>query len=147
MPGSLTQRFGCASDRAPITRISCALQQLDRVPCGRGWQMRTPGRMVVGSRVNSTPWPDLAATASCPTRQADVIETLIGRHRRRVVVGLGRRDEDIGAAELDVDPPGPADDFAAQDIVQPGRGGFGVRTAQMDVVPGYGRHLGSPCIF
>src|ERR1700682_5511912 len=67
-------------------------------------------------------------------RQAEVIEALIGRYRRRVdaVAGGDRRDEHVGAAELDVDAPGTANDLAAQNIVQPGRGRFGVGTAQMD---------------
>src|SRR3954470_16422765 len=43
--------------------------------------------------------------------QAEMVETLIGRHRRGVdaVAGGNRRDEYIGAAELDVDAPRAAD--------------------------------------
>src|SRR3954469_15057615 len=41
-------------------------------------------------------------------RQSEMIEALIGRHRRRVdaIAGPDRSNEHIGAAELDVDPPG-----------------------------------------
>src|SRR5438094_9507621 len=47
--------------------------------------------------------------------QAEMVETLIGRHRRGVdaVAGGDRRDEYVGAAKLDVDPPGTTDDLAA----------------------------------
>src|ERR1700712_230701 len=59
-------------------------------------------------------------------RQPEMIEPLIGRYRRRVdaVAGRDRCDEHIGAAELDVDPSGTADDLAAQNIGKPCRGRF-----------------------
>src|SRR6266403_1446993 len=75
-------------------------------------------------------------------RQPEMIEPLIGRLRRRVdaVAGRNRRDEHVGAAELDVDPPGATDDHAAEDIFEPGRGRLRVGTAQMDMIPGDYRH-------
>src|SRR6266702_3242330 len=75
-------------------------------------------------------------------RQSDMVEPLVGRHRRRVdaVTRFDRRDEHLGAAELDVDAPGSADDLATQDIPQPRGGRFGIGTAQMDVVPGDDGH-------
>src|SRR6476646_9503639 len=70
-------------------------------------------------------------------RQPEMIEPLIGRLRRRVnaVAGRNRRDEHVGAAELDVDPPGATDDHAAEDIFKPGRRRLWIRTAQMDLIP------------
>src|SRR6266403_359505 len=64
-------------------------------------------------------------------RQPEMIEPLIGRLRRRVdaVAGRDRRDEYVGTAELDVDPPGATDDYAAEDIFKPDRSRFRVRTA------------------
>src|SRR5665213_2449883 len=72
-------------------------------------------------------------------RQSEMIEPLVGRHRRGVdaVARRDRRDEHIGAAELHVDAPGAADDDAAQDFLQPGGGRLRVRTAQMNVIPGH----------
>ncbi|GCC47191.1 hypothetical protein chiPu_0031386, partial [Chiloscyllium punctatum] len=70
-------------------------------------------------------------------RQPEMIEPLIGRHRRGIdAVALRHlRNENPGAAELDVDAAGAADDLAAENVAQPGRCGFGIGTAQMDVVP------------
>src|SRR5205085_9327959 len=75
-------------------------------------------------------------------RQSDMVEPLIGRHRRRVdaITRFDRCDEHLGATELDVDAPGPANDLATQDIPQPGGGRFWIGTAQMDVVPGDDGH-------
>src|SRR6516164_1895191 len=72
-------------------------------------------------------------------RQSEVIEPLIGGHRRRVdaVPRHNRRDEDHGAAKLDVDTPGATDDLTAENVFKPGRGRLRVGTAQMDVVPGH----------
>src|ERR1700744_2095285 len=69
--------------------------------------------------------------------EPEMIEALVGRHRRGVDA-IARRDpraEHIGAAELDVDAPGAADDDAAEDFLQPGGGCLRVRAAQVDVVP------------
>src|SRR6476660_7856378 len=79
-------------------------------------------------------------------RQPEMIEPLIGRPRRRVdaVAGRNRRDEYVGAAELDVDPPGATDDHAAEDIFKPGRRRLWIRTAQMDMIPRDYRHRRSP---
>src|SRR3977135_3006946 len=75
-----------------------------------------------------------------------MIEPLIGRHRLSVdTVARGdRRDENIGAAQLDIDPAGAADDHAAQNILKPGRSRLRIGTAQVDVVPGHNRHGRSP---
>src|SRR6266403_3688526 len=79
-------------------------------------------------------------------RQPELIEPLIGRLRRRVdaVAGRNRRDEHVGAAELDVDPPGATDDHAAEDIFKPGRRRLRIGTAQMDMIPRDYRHRRSP---
>src|SRR5947207_5239913 len=79
-------------------------------------------------------------------RQPEMIEPLIGRLRRRVdaVAGRDRRDEYIGTAELDVDPPRATDDYAAEDIFKPDRSCFRVGTAQVDMIPGDYRHRRSP---
>src|SRR5205807_1861986 len=56
-------------------------------------------------------------------RQSEMIEPLIGRDGRGVdaVAGRDRRDEHVGAAELDVDPSRTADDDAAENVLEPGR--------------------------
>src|SRR6266446_687313 len=79
-------------------------------------------------------------------RQPEMIEPLIGRLRRCVdaVVGRDRRDEHVGTAELDVDPPGATDDHAAEDIFKPGRSRLRVGTAQVDMIPRDYRHRRSP---
>src|SRR6266478_2604100 len=79
-------------------------------------------------------------------RQPEMIEPLIGRLRRCVdaVAGRDRRDEYVGTAELDVDPPGAPDDYAAEDIFKPSRSRFRVGTAQVDMIPGDYRHRRSP---
>src|SRR6516162_6759684 len=76
-------------------------------------------------------------------RQSEVIEPLIGGHQRCVdaVAHRDRRDEDHGAAELDVDAPGAADDLTTENVFKPGRGRLRVGTAQMNMVPGHCRHL------
>src|SRR5260221_1564847 len=78
--------------------------------------------------------------------QPEMIEPLVGRLRRRVdaVAGRDRCDEQIGSAELDVDPPGATDDHAAEDIFEPGRSRLRVGTAQVDMIPGDYRHCRSP---
>src|SRR5258706_1685191 len=79
-------------------------------------------------------------------RQPEMIEPLIGRLRRRIdaVAGRNRRDEHVGTAELDVDPPGATDDHAAEDNFKPGRRRLRVGTAQMDMIPRDYRHRRSP---
>src|SRR5581483_162537 len=74
--------------------------------------------------------------------QAEMVEPLIGSGRRRVdtVTRRDRGDENVGAAELDVDPVRPADDDPAEDVLQPGRGRLRIGAAQMDVIPGDDRH-------
>src|SRR5262249_24295060 len=78
--------------------------------------------------------------------EAEMIEPLIRRDRRYVdsVAGRDRADEDIGAAEFDVDAARTAHDLATEDIAQPGRGCLGVGAAQMNMVPGHNRHRGLP---
>src|SRR5216684_3646620 len=74
--------------------------------------------------------------------QTEMIEPLIGRHRRGVdAIARGdRRDEHLGAAELDVDPPGATDDLAAENILKPGRGRLRIGTTQVNMIPGDYRH-------
>ena len=73
-------------------------------------------------------------------RQPEMIEALIGRGRSRVdaVAGGNRRNEDIGAAELEVDARlallHGAHDLGAEHALVVLGGGFRVRAAQMDVV-------------
>src|SRR5436305_8105201 len=76
-------------------------------------------------------------------RHPEMIQPLIGRYRRRVdaIARRHRRDEYVGAAQPDVDPPGAADDLAAEDVLQPGRGRLRVGAAQMNVIPGDYRHV------
>src|SRR6476660_10432434 len=68
-------------------------------------------------------------------RQPEMIESLI-RLRRRVdaVAGRDRCDEHVGAAKLDVDPPGATDDHTAEDVLKPGRSRLRVGTAQVDMI-------------
>src|SRR5471032_123838 len=75
-----------------------------------------------------------------------MIEPLIGGCRRAVdtVSRRDRRDENVGAAKFDVDPPGATDDHATEDIFKPGCRRLRIRTAQMNMVPGHDRHRLSP---
>src|SRR5215475_923476 len=54
-------------------------------------------------------------------RQPEMIQTLIGRHRRLVytVAWLDLGDENVGSAQLDVDAIGSSDDRAAKDLLKP----------------------------
>src|SRR6185437_9320467 len=78
--------------------------------------------------------------------QAEMVEPLIRRDGRGVdaIAGRHRGNEHIGAAKLDVDPPGTANDNAAQDIFEPGGRRLRVGTAQVDVIPSDYRHGGLP---
>ncbi len=80
--------------------------------------------------------------------QAEMVETLIGRHRRGIdaVARSDGRDEHIGATEFDVDPPRATDDLASENVLQPCGGALGIGAAQMNMVPGDGRHLGLPIL-
>ena len=77
------------SDRSP-------LEQLDRHALGAAQEaMRMPGRMVVGSMVNSAPLALSSADDSIDARdrQAEVIEPLIGRARRGIGLAVGQHLE------------------------------------------------------
>jgi len=71
-----------------------------------------------------------------------MVEPLIGRHGWRVdaVTRLDLGDEHIGAAELDIDALGPADDDAAEHVLEPGCHRLRIRAAQVNVIPGNDRH-------
>src|SRR5579859_15277 len=130
-----------------------ALEQLDRNPlraadeadadagpdCGRlARELDTLGLDLGGDRVDVL------------HRQPEMIEPLIGRHRRHVdaITWLDLGDEDVGAAELDVDATRAADNDAAENILKPRRGCLRIGAAQMDMVPGNDRHsLVLPCFF
>src|SRR5215510_840323 len=77
-----------------------------------------------------------------------MVEALIGRGGRGIdaVASRDRGDEDVGAAELEVDARlallHAADDLGAEDALEPLRGRLRIRAAQMDVVPGVCRHFG-----
>src|SRR5712672_791972 len=144
-PGQPARRFSYAYF---LSRSSSSIE----MPCGpRMKQMRTPGpngrRLLRELRALSL---DLGGhRIDVFYRQPEMIEPLIGRLRRRVdaVAGRNRRDEHVGAAELDVDPPGATDDHAAEDIFKPGRSRLRVGTAQVDMIPGDHRHRRSPVAF
>ena len=61
------------------------------------------------------------------------------------IAGCDRRDEDVGATELEVDARlallHAADDLGAENALEPLRGRLRVRAAQVDVIPGVGRHF------
>src|SRR3954453_13899825 len=77
-----------------------------------------------------------------------MVEALIGRGGCGIdaVAGCDWRDEDVGAAELEVDARlallHAADDLSAENALEPLRSRFRVRAAQVDVIPGIGRHVG-----
>src|SRR4051794_16158619 len=81
-----------------------------------------------------------------------MVEALIGRGGRGIdaVAGCDRRDEDVGAAELEVDARlallHAADDLSAEHALEPLRGRLRIRAAQVDVIPGVGRHVGFSCV-
>src|ERR1700683_1397273 len=76
-----------------------------------------------------------------------MIEAAIWNFRRCVdaVAVLDRHDEDVGAADLEVDArralQGAADDLSTQDFLEPRRHRLRVRGAQMNVVPFEVGHL------
>ena len=111
-------------------------------------QTRTPGRTVVGSRVNSTPFfLRSAASVDAADRETEVIEAAIGYARRRIgaVAVRHRSDEDIGAAKLEIDARlavlRAAQNLGAEHFLEPLRHGLRIGGAQMNVVPRIGRHL------
>ena len=114
-------------------------------------QTRVPGRTVVGSRVNFDALGlQLGGDrVDAGDRQPEMVEALVRRRRRRVdaVAGLDRGDEDVGAADLQVDARRAllhgADHFGAQHLLEPLRGRLRIGAAQMDVVPGEFGHDGS----
>src|SRR3954462_14399132 len=67
----------------------------------------------------------------------------MGMRRRRAdgTVALQRRDEDFYTTQVHVDPSRCAHDLAAEDVPQPGRRGFRIGAAQMDVIPSDDRHF------
>jgi hypothetical protein len=81
-----------------------------------------------------------------------MVEPLIGRRGRAIdaVAGGDLREEDVGAAELDVDARlaqlRAADHLRAEHALEPLRGRFRIGRAQMDVIPGKGRHGVSPVV-
>src|SRR5262245_22720643 len=74
-------------------------------------------------------------------REPEVVETLIWRHRRRIdaVARRHRRDEDVGAAELEVNAGlallHGADHLGPKHALVPLGGRLGIGGSQMDVVP------------
>src|SRR6266851_6830837 len=81
--------------------------------------------------------------------QPEMIQPLVRCQRRGVdaVARRDRRDEHVGAAELDIDSPGAADDHAAENIFKPGGSRLRIGTAQVNMVPGDYRHRRSPLGF
>src|SRR5262249_40212072 len=83
-------------------------------------------------------------------RKAKVIEALIGRDRRRghSVTGIDLRREDHGAAKPDVHAwfalLSRADHLGAEHALEPLRGGFRIRRAQMNMIPLIVWHWSSP---
>src|SRR4051795_714647 len=81
-----------------------------------------------------------------------MVEALIGRGGRGIdaIAGRDRRDEDVGAAELEVDARlallHAADDLGAEHALEPVRGRLRVRAAQVNVIPGVGRHWLFPSV-
>src|SRR6185437_10636079 len=83
-------------------------------------------------------------------RQAEMIKPLIGRHRRRIdaVAGFDFRNENLCPAQLEIDARlallRRADHFGAEHALEPLRGRFRIRAAQVNVIPRVIRHDVSP---
>src|SRR5262249_18021826 len=79
---------------------------------------------------------------------AEMVEALIGRGGRWInaVARRDRRDEDVGAAKLEIDARlallHAADDLGAEHALEPLRGRLRVRAAQVDVIPSVFRRVG-----
>src|ERR1700722_10057881 len=79
-------------------------------------------------------------------REAEMIESAIRCGRRRVdaVAGFDRRDEDVGAAEFEIDARlallHGADHLGAEFLLEPLRHAIRIGGAQMNVVPRILRH-------
>src|SRR5215831_2783671 len=134
------------STRPPLGSRSgdVAIEQLDRYPLRRAqegdadaWphRRRLPGELDALGLEFGDDGIDAA------DREPEMIEALVGRDRGRIdaVAGRHRRDENVGAAELQVDARlallhGP-DHLGAEHALVPLGRRFGVGGAQMDVVP------------
>src|SRR5262249_34347060 len=130
-----------------------ALQQLDRNPLRAAEEAHAHARPHRGRLLRELDafLPELGGDHIDPgNRQPKMVEALIGGGGRgmNTLAGLDRRDEDVGAAELEVDARltllHAADDLSAEHTLEPLRGRLRVRAAQVDVVPCIGRHFLSP---
>src|SRR5262245_52729824 len=83
-------------------------------------------------------------------RKAEMVETLIGRDRRRIdaVTGIDLGQKDLGSAEPDVHAwlalLRRADHFGAEHALEPLRGGLRIGCAQVNMIPLIVWHWSSP---
>src|SRR5262249_47953255 len=83
-------------------------------------------------------------------REPEMIKALAGCGRSRIdaVARLDRREEDVGAAELEIDARlallHRADQLRTKHALEPLSGCLRVRAAQVDMIPGVGGHYCSP---
>ncbi len=122
-----------------------ALEQLDRHAFGRTDEAdanaRPHGGRLLGE-LNALGLEVGGDRVDAGDREAEVVEPAIGRGRRWIdaVAGLHRCDEDVGAAELQVDARRPllhgADHLGAEHAFVPLRGPLRIGGAQVDMVPG-----------
>ena len=122
-----------------------AIEQLDRHPLRRaqeGDAHARPHRGRLPGELDALGLELRDHGVDAGDREPEVIEALVGRDRRRIDAVAGRdwRDEDVGAAELEVDARlallHGADHLGAEHAFIPLGGRFGIGGAQMDVVPG-----------
>src|SRR5215467_3712188 len=133
-----------------------ALQQFDRDPLRAADEAHPHARAHRGrllGELDALAFEFGGDRVDAGNRQPEMVEALIGRGRRRVdaVAGLDRRDEDVGAAELEIDARlallHAADDLGAEHALEPLRGCLWVRAAQVDVIPGVGWHFGFSSVY
>src|SRR6516225_2261772 len=132
-----------------------AIEQLDRHALGRAQEGDAhpgPHRGGVAGELDALGLELGDHRVDAADREAEVIEALVGRDRRRIdaIAGRDRRDEDVGAAELEVDARlallHGADHLGAEHAFIPLGGRFGIGGTQMDVVPGVLDHVRSPSV-
>src|SRR4051795_8653325 len=139
------------NSRRPILRTgTCslvfriALQQFDRNPLRTANETDTDARSNVvrlGGELDTLAFQFGNDGVDLLHRKAEMIEALMRPHRSGADAIGERRNEYVRAAELHVDPAGGAHDVAAENLLEPARGRFRIRAAQMDMIPRDCRHI------
>src|SRR5580698_2704660 len=139
----------------PSTRLDVAVEQLDRHAFRRADEADAhagPHRGRLAGELDALGLEVGGDGVDAAHREPEMIEAAIWRRRRGIdaVAGFDRGDEDIGAAEFEIDACltllHGADHLGAELLLEPLRHRLGIGGAQVDVIPGVFRHGAySPC--